>query len=108
MMCRLGDQVACYERLAKLTEDQRFHIERGDVESLLDVLQGRRVVLDRIAMTESVLGPVRGDWSVYVEGLDAATQAVATDLLAKIRRLLEEILAADQHDAIALQQRKAQ
>ena len=102
----LEEQVACYRRLAKLAELQHVHVQQGQTEELLDVLQKRQEVLNDIARLEAVVGPQKRRWSVYLSEIDSADRVRAESLLAETRRLLEEITAADRNDALVLQQRK--
>jgi hypothetical protein len=102
----LEEQVACYQRLAKLAELQHVFVQQGQTEELLDVLQKRQDVLNDIGRLESVVRPQKKQWSAYLSGLDGAERVRAETSLAETRRLLEEITAADRNDALVLQQRK--
>jgi len=102
----LEDQVACYERLAKLAELQHVHVQQEQIEALLAVLASRQVVLDQITQLERAIAPAKRDWNGFVAGIDVDQRARAEALLAQTRKLLEEITVADQHDALVLQQRK--
>jgi hypothetical protein len=102
----LQKQVACYEKLAKLAAAQHQHVQKGETDELLDVLQRRQVVLDQIAELEQTIGPVKKRWSVYLTELSAEQRVAAESLLAETRRLLEQITTADRNDTIVLQQRK--
>ncbi|HEV2294375.1 MAG TPA: hypothetical protein VGR35_10995 [Tepidisphaeraceae bacterium] len=102
----LEEQVACYRRLAKLAELQHVHVQQGQTEQLLEILQKRQEVLNDIGRLEVLVGPQKKHWSGYLDGLDAADRVRAETSLAETRRLLEEITAADRNDALVLQQRK--
>jgi hypothetical protein len=102
----LEDQVACYERLAKLAELQHVHVQQEQIEALLAVLASRQVVLDQITQLERAIAPAKRDWNGFVAHIDSDQRARAEALLAQTRKLLEEITVADQHDALVLQQRK--
>jgi hypothetical protein len=102
----LEDQVACYQRLAKLAELQHVHVQQEQIEALLSVLQSRQVVLDQITQLERAIAPAKRDWGGFVGRIDSGQRARAEGLLAETRRLLEEITLADQNDALVLQQRK--
>ena len=106
VLAALDEQVACYRRLAKLAELQHVHVQQGQTEELLDVLQKRQEVLNDISRLEAVVGPQKRRWSVYLSEIDSADRVRAESLLAETRRLLEEITGADRNDALVLQQRK--
>ncbi len=102
----LEDQLGCYQRLAKLAELQHVHVQQDQTEALLNVLQRRQLVLDDIARLERVIGPAKRDWENYAGSIDVDVRVRAESLLSETRRLLEQITAADQNDALVLQQRK--
>jgi hypothetical protein len=102
----LEDQVGCYRKLAKLTELQHVHVQQSQTEALLDVLRSRQTVLDEITRLETVVGPAKREWSIYVGRFDAQQRTKAESLLTETRTLLEQITVADQNDALVLQQRK--
>src|SRR3954469_25872137 len=102
----LEDQVACYQRLAKLAELQHVHVQQEQIEALLSVMQSRQVVLDQITQLDTAIAPAKRDWVGFVGRIDSGQRARAEGLLAETRRLLEEITLADQNDALVLQQRK--
>ncbi len=102
----LEEQVTCYRRLAKLAELQHVHVQQGQTEELLEILQKRQEVLNDIGRLEGLVGPQKKQWSAYLSGLDGADRVRAETSLAETRRLLEEITAADRNDALVLQQRK--
>jgi hypothetical protein len=102
----LEQQVACYERLAKLAAVQHEYVQQSQTEELLDVLARRQAVLDQVAGFERTIAPAKERWSEYLARLDAGRRARAEALMAETRRLLEEITTADRNDALVLQQRK--
>lgn len=102
----LAERVRWYQRLAKLAEIQHEHVRQGQTEELLAVLTHRQEVLGELARLEGVLAPARGRWAAWLGTLAGDDRARAERFLAEERRLLEEITAADRHDALVLQQRK--
>ncbi|HEY7118096.1 MAG TPA: flagellar export chaperone FlgN [Tepidisphaeraceae bacterium] len=102
----LQEQVSCYQRLAKLAEQQHEHVQQSHTEALLEVLARRQEVLDQVARLEQVIAVAKRRWGEYVGGLGGDQRAQAERLLAETRRLLEEITTADRNDALILQQRK--
>ena len=102
----LGEQVTCYQRLAKLAEIQHEHVEQSRTEQLLEVLERRQEVLTEVGKLEQTIATAKRRWGEYLRGLDAGRRTMAEKLLAETRRLLEEITAADRNDALILQQRK--
>lgn len=102
----LQSQVACYEKLAKLAAAQHQHVQKGETDELLEVLQLRQQVLDQIAELEQTIGPAKRRWTDYLAELSVENRVMAETLLAETRRLLEQITTADRNDTIVLQQRK--
>jgi hypothetical protein len=106
VIAALQEQVACYQRLAKLAEQQHEHVQQSSTEALLDVLARRQEVLDQVSRLEQTIVVAKRRWGEYVGGLRSEQRAVAERLMAETRRLLEEITTADRNDALILQQRK--
>ena len=102
----LTQQVSCYQKLAKLAELQHQHVQKGETDELLNVLQRRQEVLNQIAGFEQTIGPAKRGWNDYLATLAVDQRVSAESLLAETRRLLEQITAADRNDTIVLQQRK--
>ena len=102
----LEGQVSCYRRLVKLAELQHGHVQQNQTDKLLDVLKSRQTVLDEIMQHERVVGPAKRGWSEFVGGIEAGERARAETLLGETRELLQQIVNADQNDALVLQQRK--
>lgn len=106
VIAALQEQVACYQRLAKLAEQQHEHVQQNCTEALLVVLARRQEVLDQVARLERTIAVAKARWGDYLGGLRGEPRAQAERLLAETRRLLEEITTADRNDALILQQRK--
>jgi hypothetical protein len=102
----LQQQVVCYQKLAKLAELQHQHVQKGETDELLNVLQRRQEVLDQISAFERIIVPAKRGWADYLATLDSDQRLTAETLLGETRRLLEQITAADRNDTIVLQQRK--
>ncbi len=106
IMTALREQVSCYERLAKLADQQREHVRDNRTEALLDVLGRRQIELDRIAGFERDIAPAKRRWTAYLAELPDGDRAAAGRMMDSTRRLLEHITNADREDAMMLQQRK--
>ncbi len=106
LILALSEQVACYQKLAKLAEQQHGFVQNSQTDQLLEVLQRRQEVLDQIATLEQTIAPAKKQWSERMRALTPVDRDAAEFLLAETRRLLEQITTADRNDAIVLQQRK--
>lgn len=106
VLAALAEQVRCYRALARLAERQHEHVLNDHTEGLLEVLREREVVLDRAAALERVVGPVKREWATVSVTMPAEQRRVMEGHLAEVRRLLAEITAGDERDALAMQQRK--
>lgn len=102
----LIQQLDCYQRLAKLGQVQREHVQQGDAESLLGVLQQRQEVLHELGLIHATLAPIRHDWPGFIAALPATRRPAVEKALREARTLLEEITRSDQDDVMLLQQRK--
>ena len=106
VIAALQEQVTCYQRLAKLAEQQHEHVQQSRTEALLDVLARRQEVLDHVSRLEQTIVVAKRRWGEYVGGLRSDQRAQAERLMGETRRLLEEITTSDRNDALILQQRK--
>lgn len=106
VIAALEEQVDCYRRLARLAELQHVHVEQNQTEALLDVLQSRQQMLERINALEQSISPARRGWGEFLESIERDDRAKAESLLAETRELLERITTADRNDVLVLQQRK--
>ncbi len=102
----LHEQVACYQRLAKLAELQHEHVQQSATEALLELLSRRQEVLNHVSRLEQIIVVAKKRWGDYVSGLRSDQRIQAEKLLAETKRLLEAITTADRNDALILQQRK--
>jgi hypothetical protein len=102
----LAQQLACYERLAKLAQLQHEHVQNSRTEELLLVLGQRQELLDQVADLEQCIGPAKKRWAEYLASLGAEDRARAESMLEETRALLEDITTADRNDSLVLQQRK--
>jgi hypothetical protein len=102
----LEQQLACYQRLAKLANVQHEHVRDSRTQDLLLVLKQRQDLLEQIAQFDQAIAPAKADWGRYLAELPAERRGLAESLLAETRRLLEQITAADREDTLVLQQRK--
>ncbi|HRK30142.1 MAG TPA: hypothetical protein PLD59_03610 [Tepidisphaeraceae bacterium] len=102
----IEQQLACYQRLAKLADVQREHVQMGDAESLLAVLQRRAGVLEELSALERVVGPVKRDWATFTRSLSDDSRQHVEQVMLGSRELLEQITKSDQDDVLLLQQRK--
>lgn len=102
----LEQQVACYRRLVKLAALQHVHVQQGQTDALLDVLEQRRVVLEEVSLLEREVSPAKQDWQQFLSRLVPEARTRAEHSLAEARGLLEQITLADRNDVLVLQQRK--
>jgi hypothetical protein len=100
MILELEEQVECYRRLEKLAQRQHECVQQSDTEGLIEVLEQRKSVVDRIMELEKDLGPAKREWRA------GAAVGEANKLLAEARALLARITESDRDDAMVLQQRK--
>lgn len=105
-LAALREQVACYQKLAKLVEIQHDHVQQGRTEALLEVLQKREVVFNQLASLERSIAPAKGRWPDYIAGLPEIDRPRAEAYLSETRSLLQRITEADRDDVMVLQNQK--
>ena len=59
----LEKQLACYQKLLKLSELQRGHVQQGQTDELLAVLEARSGILTEIGQLETTVAPLKKDWA---------------------------------------------
>ena len=106
IVAALEQQLACYRRLAKLSELQRNYVRENQTDELLVVLQTRSELLTEIARLEAEVAPMKRAWAETSTALAPAIRDSAAAMLAETRQLLQQITQADQDDVLLLQQRK--
>jgi hypothetical protein len=106
ILSALQEQVDGYRKLARLAEAQRKHVQTSNTEALLDVLNERQAVLDRIMAAEQIVSPAKRTWTDFAAKLSADQKATAERMLGETRQLLEQITVSDRDDVVVLQQRK--
>ena len=106
IIASLEQQLACYRRLAKLSDLQRNYVRENQTDELLAVLQTRSELLTDIARLEAEVAPLKRAWAETSGSLSPAVRESAAAMLAETRQLLQQITQADQDDVLLLQQRK--
>jgi hypothetical protein len=102
----LTEQLDCYRRLAKLAAVQHEHVQQGRTEQLLEVLHSRQAVLDQLSRLNGTIAPAKERWGEFLGQLEPVHRDAAETMVGESRKLLEEIVSSDKHDALVLQQRK--
>ncbi len=106
ILAAMERQLECYQRLAKLADVQREHVQQGDAEALLGVLQRRQGVLDELSQLERVVAPIKQEWPAFTQSLAGDRREHVEAMMLRSRQLLEQITRSDQDDVMLLQQRK--
>ena len=102
----LSEQLACYRRLVRLTELQHRHVQQSQTEALLEVLKNRQTILEQITGLEALIRPSKSRWPEFLAELSDTDRTSAQQTVIESKKLLEQITASDQNDALVLQQRK--
>lgn len=106
LLSALTVELECYRELSKLAARQHECVLEDHTEGLLDVLNARGEVLERISALERTIGPARRNWAAFAPRLSPLDRARAEQLMGEVRSILAAITASDERDALALQQRK--
>lgn len=102
----LNQQRLLYCQLKELAQKQSSLVDGHDPEMLLRILAGRQRLIDRLAMIDRELAPIRSDWQRIAESLPVGQRKEAQELVAGVQAILGEILASDQQDAQAMSQQQ--
>ncbi len=105
-LAALSQQLACYRKLARLSDLQRSYVQQNQTDELLVVLQARAQVLGDIQRLEAIVGPLKKNWAEQSAGMSASVRDRASAMLVEAKSLLQQITQADQDDVLLLQQRK--
>lgn len=82
-----------FAELLEVSRGQETLIEREDPEPLLALLGRKKAIIRRIEEIDRDLASARADWETRSREV---TRDQATDLLARIRRTLEELMACEE------------
>lgn len=102
----LSQQLACYRKLARLSELQRGYVQQNQTDELIVVLQARAKVLGEIQQLETLVAPLKRNWVELSIGMAEDVRERASAMLVEAKGLLQQITQADQDDVLLLQQRK--
>ena len=102
----LEKQLACYQKLLRLSDLQRGHVQQGQTDELLTVLEARSSILTEIGQLETTVSPLKKDWATQSLAMTPDVREKAKSMLADARSLLLQITQADMDDVLVLQQRK--
>ena len=90
----LRRQVALFEQLAKLSEQQAGLVGKGPAEALLSLLARRQRFIDELTHLSAELEPFRVDWARTRSELDQGHAASADELVERSQSLLDLILSS--------------
>jgi hypothetical protein len=103
----LADQLACYERLTKLAEEQGRAIYAGDTDRLLKVIARREDLTTQAAELEQAIGPVKQAWpGVAVHWSEEDTETVR-EMFRQCKQMLGDLTRTDDRDAATIRARLA-
>ncbi|WP_419192506.1 flagellar export chaperone FlgN [Kolteria novifilia] len=95
MLEYFGQEQACYTSLLDLSRRQRSIIESGDVDALMNVLQEKQRVLNRVTSIEKKLRPYKENWPRLKQGFDENDRQVVSEALRTVEELLAELIASE-------------
>lgn len=102
----LESQTSLYGQLDALSDRQRAIIEEDDADRLLSVLGERQTIVDRIAMTNRDLEPVRSVWERILERVRSDWRADVAKRLDGLSVLAGRIARRDDEDRQKLAARR--
>lgn len=102
----LREQVKLYGLLVRLCAVQHAHVEAGDTDALVTLLDKRNAIMARLLLLEAQVKPAKQEWPRLKTEWPADGAREVEALFGEARALLAQINAADTDDALVLQQRK--
>lgn len=99
LMCR---------QLRELAQKQSELVDGKNPEMLLRVLAGRQRIIDRLAVIDKELKPIRQAWEAVSEGLPAGQREQAQELVSEVQGILGDIIARDEKDSQSLRGQQGQ
>lgn len=102
----LTEQRDHYQRLRRLSEQQRSLICGDRPEQLLSILQERQALVNALTRLNAHLAPFRREWDEMYAALPETARHAAGTLLTEINAALQVILQNDQQDGDLLAAKK--
>jgi len=87
----LKQQRYLYHQLNILAQKQSSLKESGSPELVLDVIAGRRKLVEKIRQLDQMLSPIKSCWSKVCHRLGAADRLAAQKTVIEIRQIIEYI-----------------
>lgn len=106
LITALERQADLYGRLVVLAEQQHECVVQDRQDELLDVLQRRQEVIDRIVAGDKLIKIVRTRWADVTRMLPEASRLRAEQAMTAMRERLARVVQCDADDTLVLQQRK--
>jgi hypothetical protein len=106
LIAAIERQADLYARLEILAEQQHECVVQDRQDELLDVLQRRQDVIDRIVAGDKLIKLVRTHWADVTRMLPEASRLRAERAMTAMRDHLARVVQCDADDALVLQQRK--
>ena len=97
-----------YKKLKELAQRQRLLISRGQSEALLEILSERQRLVNGLSEINQSMAPLRADWDAIKEQMTDKQRSDAESLVQQVAESLQEILASDEADSRALNDRRDQ
>ncbi len=104
----LTQQRLVCRQLRELAQKQSDLVDGKNPEMLLRVLAGRQRIIDRLAVIDKELKPMRQAWEAVSEGLPVAQRDQAQELVAEVQGILGDIIARDEKDSQTLRSQQQQ
>ena len=99
----LRHQLALFEKLHRLSEEQGRAVREGPTDALLTLLARRQRFTDELTELQSRIEPFRRDWSKVRAAFAPSEEAEVDRLVDRCGSLLDEILSQDDRDGESLQ-----
>lgn len=94
----LRRQLALYQQLRTLSDEQRRALEEGSTQDLLGVLARRQHVVDELGEVVGALAGAGSRWDEITAELDTAEREALQGVVDEVQRLAEEVMKRDEDD----------
>jgi flagellar biosynthesis/type III secretory pathway chaperone len=95
-----------YLEIAQVSGEQNRLVAAGDVDAILALVERKRALLAEVEAVDRELAPVRGRWEELRATLDPATRAEIESAVEETKRILQDLVRAEDEGRAALEARR--
>ena len=94
----LRQQRYLYHQLKNLTDRQRQLAGINSPELLLEVISGRRKLIEKLRELDDKLRPIKANWQKLSSQIEPEYKAQAEEIVSQVQEIVGQILAVTPHE----------